>query len=488
MKWVSMAFTAGFALAFDSSGAVAKEPVAATPANNLPALVNEKNAAPALLLPVEQYQLSNGLTVLASEDHSLPVVAVEVLYFVGSGHERAGRTGFAHLFEHLMFQGSEHFDQEYFKPYEPMGGEVNGTTSRDRTNFYERVPRNYLKTPLWMEADRMAFLLPALSQAKLDNQREVVKNERRQRYENTPYGMAWAYLGEALYPVGHPYRHIPIGSHEDLTAATLADVKQFFEQYYVPANAVLTLVGDFDGAQAKQQVEHYFGKIPGGQRAPRPAATLPAPQAVHWQKPDEVPLPRIYLAWHTPAIYAAGDAELDLLSNVLTGGKTSRLYQPLVYEKKIAKEVDAYQVSQALSSFYVVEATAAPGHDVAELYTELLRALTKALATPPSEAELGRAISAYKKSFFGRIEGVQSRASTLASYYHLAGRGDYLSEDLQRYVGASAAAVQAAGQRYLDLTKFVRIDIVPGKKEAASAGTTPAQGKARGEASAGKVH
>jgi zinc protease len=479
MKWVSIGLVASFALAFDASGAGSSQAAAAEPV-----------AASALHLPVEQYQLANGLTVLASEDHSLPVVAIEVLYFVGSSHERVGRTGFAHLFEHLMFQGSEHFDQEYFKPYEPMGGEVNGTTSRDRTNFYERVPRNYFETPLWMESDRMAYLLPALSQAKLDNQREVVKNERRQRYENTPYGMAWAYLGEALYPVGHPYRHIPIGSHEDLSQATLADVKQFFEQYYVPANAVLTLVGDFDGAQAKQLVEHYFGKIPGGQRAPRPAATVPAAQAVHWQKPDEVPLPRIYLAWHTPAIFAPGDAELDLLSNVLTGGKTSRLYQPLVYDKKIAKEVDAYQVSQALSSFYVVEATAAPGRDVTELYTELMRALTQALAAPPSEAELGRAISAYKKSFFGRIEGVQSRASTLASYYHLAGRGDYLSEDLQRYVGATAAAVQAAGQRYLDLTKFVRVDIVPGKKEvdAASLGPSPAQGKARGEATAEEVH
>src|SRR5262245_5557881 len=189
-------------------------------------------AASAPKVPVEQYRLDNGLTVLLSEDHALPVVAVEVLYLVGSGYERVGRTGFAHLFEHLMFQGSQHYDHEYFKPYEPIGGAVNGTISRDRTNFFEVVPSNYLTTPLWMESDRMQSLLPALTQEKLDNQREVVKNERRQRYENAPYGMAQWYLSEMLYPPGHPYRHTPIGSHADLSAATLDDVKGFFQQYY----------------------------------------------------------------------------------------------------------------------------------------------------------------------------------------------------------------------------------------------------------------
>src|SRR5688572_24410040 len=315
-------------------------------------------------LPVEQYQLDNGLTVLLSEDHSLPLVSVEVLYLVGSGHERVGRTGFAHLFEHLMFQGSEHFDHEYFKPYEPIGGQVNGTTSRDRTNFFEVVPSNYLATPLWMESDRMQSLLPALTQEKLDNQREVVKNERRQRNENAPYGMADIYLGEMLYPPGHPYRHTPIGSHEDLTAATLDDVKAFFETYYVPANAALALVGDFDKVAAKQLIQRYFGAIPAGRRAERPVAAPPPVTPVHWQKTDDVPLPRIYLAWNTPALFAPGDAELDLLSSVLSSGKTSRLYYPLVYDKKIAKEVEAYQVSQQLSSYYVVEATAAPGQSV----------------------------------------------------------------------------------------------------------------------------
>jgi zinc protease len=435
-------------------------------------------------LAVEQYQLENGLTVLLSEDHSLPVVSVEVLYLVGSGHERAGRTGFAHLFEHLMFQGSEHFDQEYFKPYEPIGGQVNGTTSHDRTNFFQVVPSNYLETPLWMESDRMQNLLPALTQEKLDNQREVVKNERRQRYENAPYGMAWWYLGEALYPPGHPYRHAPIGSHQDLSAATLDDVKDFFRQYYVPANAALALVGDFRSEQVKPLIERYFASIPAGVRAAGPPATLPAAQALHWQKQDDVPLPRIYLAWHTPRLFAPGDAELDLLSSVLSSGKTSRLYHPLVYDKKVATDVDAYQVSQQLSSVYVVEATAAPGQTIEKLYAELMLALGKALEAPPTDAELGRAVSAYKKGFYGRVEAVQSRADTLASYFQHTGRADYLDQDLKRYVDASPASVHDAARRYLNLQQFVRLDIIPGKKEGVDGPPAPAAAPAPAGAAA----
>ena len=443
-------------------------------------------ASSAPKLPVEQYQLDNGLTVLLSEDHALPVVSVEVLYMVGSGHERQGRTGFAHLFEHLMFQGSEHFDHDYFKPYEPIGGQVNGTTSRDRTNFYQVVPSNFIKTPLWMESDRMHHLLPALTQEKLDNQRDVVKNERRQRYENAPYGMASWYLGEALYPPGHPYRHSPIGSHEDLSAATLEDVQGFFKQYYVPANAAIAIVGDFESGEAKQLVSHYFGAIPGGQRAPSPKAEVPAAEAVHWQKTDDVPLPRIHLAWHTPALFAPGDAELDLMASVLSSGKSSRLYYPLVYDKKIAKDVEAYQVSQGISSYFVVEATAAPGKTVETLYTELMGALTRALEAPPTAAELSRAVSAYKKGFYSRIEAVQSRASTLATYYLHTGRTDYLEQDLNRYVDASAESVHQAAKRYLNLEKFVRIDIIPGAKEVSGAPPVATENKASPRAEGNK--
>jgi zinc protease len=453
-----------------------------------------QGASSAPKVSVEQYQLENGLTVMLSEDHALPVVSVEVVYLVGSGHERAGRTGFAHLFEHLMFQGSEHFNHEYFKPYEPIGGTVNGTTSHDRTNFFQVLPSNYLETPFWLESDRMQNLLPALTQEKLDNQREVVKNERRQRYENAPYGMAWWYLGEALYPVGHPYRHSPIGSHADLTAASLGDVQSFFEQYYVPANAGLVVVGDFESNATKALIQRYFGPIPAGVRAPRPSPEVPAPASVHWQKTDEVPLPKIYLAWHTPSLFAPGDAELDLLSSVLADGKTSRLYYPLVYQKKIAKDVEAYQTSQALSSVYVIEATAAPGISVQTLYSELLAALSTAIATPPSDAELARAVSGYKKSFYGRVEAVQSRASTLGSYFLHTGRADYLAQDLKRYVEATPANVHQAAKQYLNLEKFVRLDIIPGKKEpstdaapAALSAPPPASEPAGGSSVAGKA-
>lgn len=436
-------------------------------------------ASAAPTLPVEQYQLDNGLTVVLSEDRQLPVVAVEVLYRVGSGHERSGRTGFAHLFEHLMFQGSEHFDQEYFKPYEPIGAAVNGTTSRDRTNFYQRLPSNYLELPLWLESDRMQNLLPALSQQKLDNQREVVKNERRQRYENAPYGMAWQYLGEAMYPPGHPYRHTPIGSHEDLSAATLDDVHEFFRQYYVPANAVLALAGDFQRDQAKALVEQYFGRILGGQAAPVPVPVAqplpPAPAEKHLTFEDNVSLPRVYLAWHSPALFAPGDAELDLLSNVLSDGKTSRLFRPLVYEKKIAKDVDAFQLSQRLSSMYVIQATAAPGQSVESLYEALLASLNEALATPPSAEELVRSVNAYRKGFYERVEGVQSRASLLATYVLHTGEADFLERDLARYTSATPETVHEAARRLLDPSRAVRLDIVP-RGSAKPANDTKPQG------------
>lgn len=417
-------------------------------------------------IAVEQYTLPNGLTVLLSQDRSLPVVATEMLYLVGSGHERAGRTGFAHLFEHLMFQGSKHHDREYFEPFEPIGGSVNGTTNHDRTNYFQRVPSNYLELPIWMESDRMRSLLPALTQAKLDNQRDVVKNERRQRYEVEPYGMAWWYLGEALYPVGHPYRHSPIGSHEDLTAATLDDVKEFFAQYYVPANAVFALVGDFEVARAKELIEKYFGDIPGGQRAPAPRAEVPElTTPVHWVAQDDVELPRIYLAWHSPPLFAEGDAELDLWSSVLGEGKTSRLFNPLVYQQKVAKDVAAFQVSQKLSSFYVVMATAAPGVTIDRLYEALEKALDKALEKPPTERELTRAKNTFKKDFFARIEAAASRASTLTSYYLHTGRADFIAEDLARYENATPETVHAAAQRYLCSTRRARIDFVPGDRQ-----------------------
>ncbi len=442
---------------------IAATTLAAALAAPAPAAAGAPTAAPRI--PVEQYSLPNGLTVITSRDDRLPVVAVEVRYLVGSGNERPGRTGFAHLFEHLMFQGSGSYDHEYFKPFEPIGGSVNGTTSQDRTNFFERVPSNYLELALFMESDRMENFLPVLSQEKLDNQRDVVLNERRQRYIDQPYGLAHQYLQEALYPAGHPYRHTTIGDPEDVRAATLEDVRGFFAEYYVPANAVLTVVGDFEPARLRSLVELYFGHIPGGKRA---ELSRPAPLRVgelrHVRQTDDVKLARVYLAWHTPALYAPDDAELDLLATTLSHGKTSRLFQPLVYEKKVAKDVAAYQASQQLSSYFVVQATAAPGIEVEELHAELMAALRAALAVPPREAELVAAVNAYKKDYYARLESVIERAGLLSTYLHTVGTAEYLAQDLARYERATPDEVLAAARRHLDLERHVRVDLVPGVK------------------------
>ncbi len=455
--------------------------VAATPAA-APDAPNKGNAT-APKLPVEKLTLDNGMTVLLSEDRRLPVVAVEVRYLVGSANERAGRSGFAHLFEHLMFQGSQHFDNEYFGPFEPIGAAVNGTTNQDRTNYFERVPSNYLELALWMESDRMFSLLPALTQKKLDNQRDVVKNERRQRYENPPYGMVWVYLPQTLYPKGHPYHEPVIGSHADLTAASLDDVKEFFREYYVPSNALLTIVGDFDPAEAKALAKKYFDRGNGGKRAPDVAATVPKLEKIeHLTKTDQVELPRIHLAWHTPALFAAGDAELDLWSSVLASGKTSRLFKPLVYDQKVAKDVQAFQASQKLSSFFVIQATAAPGKSVAQLEKALLETLKNSLARPPTDDEMQRALNGFKKDFYTRIESVVSRAGTLSTYQHFAGTPDYLQQDLARYTSARASNVHEAAKKWLPLERYVRIDIVKGAKAGGSetpAAAAPAKAGAR---------
>lgn len=429
-------------------------------------------AAPPPDLEVEKYRLPNGLTVILSRDERLPVVATEVRYLVGSAHEVEGRSGFAHLFEHLMFQGSENYNDEYFKPFEPIGGAVNGTTNTDRTNYYERVPSNYLELALWMESDRMANLLPALTQERLDNQRDVVKNERRQRYENTPYGMVWKYLVNTLYPKGHPYHHTTIGTHEDLSAATMDDVKGFFEQYYVPSNAILTIVGDFEPERTKRLVEKYFGALPAGQRAPTPKAEMPRiEQPVHRTEVDpKVKLPRIYLAWHTPALYAPGDAEMDVLASILTDGKTSRLYRPLVYEQKVAKDVAAFQASHQLGSFFVIQVTAAPGVSVDRLWSAVEATLNDALAAPPTDDELTRAVNGWRKSFYGRVEAVLERAQLLSTYEHFVGTPDYLAEDLARYTSLTPERVHEATKKWLRSDGYVRIDIVPaGERPTASA-------------------
>src|SRR5688572_19283252 len=301
-------------------------------------------------LAFEKYTLSNGLDVILHEDHSIPVVAVNLWYHVGSQNEEPERTGFAHLFEHLMFEGSKHHNREYFMPLQEVGANINGSTSTDRTNYYENVPSEYLELALWLESDRMGFLLDAVDQPRLDLQRDVVKNERRQSYDNRPYGRAGETISRALLTADHPYSWPVIGSMTDLSNATLEDVKNFFRKWYTPNNAALAIAGDFDRSQVKAWIEQYFGSIPRGPAIERRTSVPPARIArdTFIVLEDKVQLPRVYYAWQSPKFFAPGDAELDLISQVLAGDKSSRLYRRLVYELQIAQDVSASQASRRL--------------------------------------------------------------------------------------------------------------------------------------------
>ena len=421
---------------------------------------------PAPTIPFEKYELDNGLEVILAEDHSVPFVQVNIWYDVGSKDEVEGRTGFAHLFEHLMFQGSAHHNSEYFQPLESIGASVNGTTSFDRTNYFEGVPAEYLPLALWLESDRMGWLLPALTQEKLDNQREVVRNERRQRYENTPYGEVWVWLFENLYPAGHPY-HVPtIGRHEDLEAANLEDVNAFFEKWYVPNNATLTICGDFDPVEAKTLVEQYFGEIPRGEEVQSvTAAEASLTEEVIVHQTDDVPYPKLWIAWLTPALYADGDAEMDIISSLLSDGKDSRLYKTLVLDKQIAKDVEAYQYSARLSGNYMIEATPSEGHTTEELLAEIDAILAELKETGPSEEEISVAVLNWEAQFFDGLQTISSKANMLNSYNTFTGDPGFISQDLNRYRSVSRDSVAAALNTWLPADRRVVLHVTPAVEE-----------------------
>lgn len=402
--------------------------------------------SPTISIPFEEYDLDNGLHVILSEDHSVPFVQVNLWYRVGAKDEVEGRSGFAHLFEHLMFQGSEHMDGEYFGPLQRIGAQINGTTNMDRTNYFEGVPSEQLPLALWLESDRMGFLLPALTQEKLDNQKLVVRNERRQSYENRPYGMTWWWLFENLYPAGHPY-HIPtIGKHEDIDAANLEDVKAFFRQWYLPNNASLSIAGDFDPAEAKALVAKYFGDLPSG---PQPSPILDVEPTVMAEevvirKTDDVPHNKVWMAWHSPGVYQPGDAELDTLSSILSAGKDSRLYQALVEKETIAQDVSAYQVSMLLGSFYVIEATAAEGVAPDELVAAIDAELAAVAESGVTDDEVALAKTNWEASFVRRLSTINTKANLLNQYHIQTGDTDYLAKDLARFQGVTTAGIAKA--------------------------------------------
>jgi zinc protease len=419
-----------------------------------------------LQVPFRQFQLLNGLNVILHQDRTVPVVAVNVWYHVGSANEKPGRTGFAHLFEHLMFEGSKNVPEGQFDILlEAAGANNNGSTNNDRTNYVIDLPNNALELALYLESDRMAYLLDAMPPEQVNSQRDVVKNERRQSYENRPYGMADLELDKMLWPPTHPYSWPVIGYMEDLSAASHTDVQEFFKRYYAPNNASLVIAGDIDLDRTQALVEKWFAEIPRGPSvepiAP-PAALLT--QVKRQTITDQVTLPRLYIGWLTPRHFAPGDATLDLVSSILSDGKNSRLYKRLVYDDQIAQDVSAFQSSGALGSSFLIVATAREGHTVEELQKAIDEEVDRLRRAPPDAREVQRALNQVEASFYRameRVGGFGGKADQLNAYYFAGGGPDFFAEDLARYTSLTAADVQAAVVRWLPRDRRVELVVRP---------------------------
>ena len=415
-------------------------------------------------IPYQKFVLKNGLTVIVHEDHKAPIVAVNVWYHVGSKNEKLGKTGFAHLFEHLMFNGSENFNNDYFQALERIGAtDLNGTTNEDRTNYFQNVPVGALDTVLWLESDRMGHLLGAIDKAKLDEQRGVVQNEKRQG-ENEPYSISEELITKAVFPASHPYSHTVIGSMEDLNAASLDDVKEWFKTYYGPANAVVVIAGDIDPKVARDKVEKYFGEIP------------PGPPVAHfdrWVAPrtgeqrqiaqDRVPQARVYKVWNVPGLGNADNDYLTLLSDVLVSDKASRLYKRLVYDEQIATDVGAFLDQREVGSLFIIQATAKPGSDLKQIEKGINEEMQKIFAAPPAQDELERVRTQIFARFVRgaeRIGGFGGKSDILARSEVFEGSPDAYKSSLDRMAAATTADVQQAGKRWLSDGVYT-LEIIP---------------------------
>ncbi len=404
-------------------------------------------------IPYQKFTLSNGLTLLVHEDRKAPIVAVNIWYHVGSKNEKAGKTGFAHLFEHLMFNGSENFNSDYFKVLEKIGAtDLNGTTNNDRTNYFQNVPTTALDTVLWMESDRMGHLLAAIDQAKLDEQRGVVQNEKRQ-YENEPYGLVDDLITASTYPAGHPYSWTVIGSMEDLNGASLDDVREWFKTYYGPSNAVLSIAGDIDAKTALAKVEKYFGSFPPGPPIARQQAWIAKRTGAQRQVlQDRVPQARLYKVWNIPQIYDRDATYLDLVSSVLGEGKSSRLYRRLVYDEQLCSAANAYVDLREIAGQFVVEATARPGVDLAKIEAIVDEELHKFLDGGPTAQELEREKTRYLAGFLRgveRIGGFGGKSDVLARGQVYAGDPNAYKKELEKVQAATAADLKGAAVRWL---------------------------------------
>jgi zinc protease len=430
-----------------------------------------------LTLPFTKRTLANGLDVIVHEDHHVPIVAVNIWYHVGSKDERPGRTGFAHLFEHLMFEGSEHHNAGYFAPLQQAGGVINGSTNTDRTNYWEVVPTSAIDLALWMESDRMGYLLPALTPERFETQRDVVLNERRQNYENRPYGFALMAMTAALFPDDHPYHWLTIGSADDIRAMRLEDVQAFFRTYYHPANASLTLAGDIETGRAFDLAERYFGELPPGSRPAPVRGTAALTHEVRLVLEDRVEMPRVYMAWLSPAMFGEGDAEMDLLADLLANGKTSRLYRTLVYESRAALDVSACQSSRELAGFFLLAATAAPGRSLTDIAATIDMELQQVTKAGPTESEMERARAQVEAHFMYRLQtvgGFGGKSDQLNTYNVLRGDPGFFPADLSRYREATTASVRAAAGRFLGFDRRVILSVVPrGQHQLALPGAEP---------------
>jgi zinc protease len=437
-------------------------------------------------IPFETYTLPNGLTVITSVDRTAPTVAVNMWYHVGSKNEAKGRTGFAHLFEHVMFTGSGHVPYGlHDKLTEGVGGSNNGTTSNDRTTYFETVPSNYLESSLWMEADRMGFLLDSLDLVKLNQQRDIVKNERRQGVDNQPYGRAGEILAAATYPASHPYSWDVIGSMDDLSAATEEDVKSFFRLYYAPNNAFLTIVGDFDPAQAKAWVQKYFGDIPRGQPLTRPKV---APVALDEEKrlvfEDRVQLPRLYIQWPTVGEKSDDRFALDVLGAILSGPRTARLTKALVYDKQSAASVSAGQGSNEDVGDFVITVTPRPGHSLTDLEQAVDAVIEKLKAEGPTAEEIQKAVAGEELAFVRGLESNLGKTMRLADGAGFHGDPGYFRTEYSKGQSVTADDVKRVANKYLTKGRVV-LSIVPeGKLDQAS---KPGESKKVGPGESKKV-
>jgi zinc protease len=418
-------------------------------------------------IPYEEYKLKNGLQVILTEDHTLPLVSVNIWYHVGAANEKAGRTGFAHLFEHMMFEGSQHVGAKaHFAYLEAAGAtDINGTTDFDRTNYYETVPSNQLDLVLWLESDRMGYLLGKLDIQNLANQRDVVRNERRQSTENTPYGLVEEGLMHSLFPKDHPYYPDVIGSHADVEAVKLEDVREFFRQYYTPNNATIAIAGDFDKQSTKAMIEKYFGTIPQGPPVPKVTVnTLPITKEVRTTVTDQVQLPRIYMGWITPPVFKPGDVECELFAQILAGGKSSRLYKSLVYDKEIAQDVSADIQGTKLGSIFDLQVTAKPGIKLEDLEKAIDAELEKVRADGVTSAELNRARNVTETSLVRSLQRTNGVANRLNYYNFYAGTPDYFTQDIARYDAVTTAEVNEAIKAMFKNSARAVVYGVPGEK------------------------